>query len=223
MLRMNRKASYEVYEVTSKYKPINGLLITIILAVIAILIFTNINSYYRLNIAKDSLTSMEKVYYKQSAALNDITSNISTGKDKYYEENLSALLSKEELSSLAKLNWKYSLTVNDINISESSVSIGEKDIYIMLTETKNNSKPLPKGISNWGSLTSEDKAIKFYDYLKLDAKYKYELYVESEGDTTYVYYDILGAPSGSTINIELGQPLKERLQLNSDAIQIIVK
>jgi hypothetical protein len=207
----------------STYKrPVNLIIRTSTLVVMVMLIFLAINLYYKLGIAKDSLTSMEKVYYKQSASLNEITSNINTEKDKYYEEKLSALLSKEELSSLAKENWKYSLTVNDLNISEGSVSIGEKDIYIMLTETKNTSKPLPKKTTASGSLTSEDKASKFYDYLKLDSPIKYELYIESEGDTTYVYYDILGVPSGSTISLKLEQPLKERLQLNSDTIQIKV-
>jgi hypothetical protein len=216
------KSAYEVHESPSKYKTAKLILISCISAVLIILIFAALNSYYNLALAKNSLSSMEKIYYKQSATLNEITSNIPVEKDKYYEEKLTALLSKEELSSLANENWKYSLTVNDLNISQESVSIGGKDIYILLTETKNNSKPLPKKISASGSLTSEDKATKFYDYLKLDSPFKYELYVETQGDITNVYYGIIGVNSGSTINIKLEQPLKERLQLNSDTIQIKV-
>jgi predicted nucleic acid-binding Zn-ribbon protein len=100
----------------------------VILAVIIILLFINLNPYHKLNIVKNSVTSMERVYYKLSASLNEPTSNIAIEKDKYYEENLSTLLSKEELSAFSKLNWKYSLTVNDINIFENSISTEEKDI-----------------------------------------------------------------------------------------------
>jgi hypothetical protein len=223
MLGIYRKPSYDIYESPLKYKLIRNVKISIVLILVTGLILLNLNTYYKLKLAKESFETIENLYYKQSSSLNQLQVSLSGLQEKYYEENLNKLLSKEELSKLAKLNWKYSLMVNDINVTENTITVEDKDIFITLTELKDSSKPLPKSISAYGSLSNAENGTKFHSYFKVESSSTYELYIDTEGETTYAYYDFYGVPSGSTITLKIAQPLIERLGLSSDTIQITVK
>jgi hypothetical protein len=222
VLNFYRRKSYDLYEPRedTRFKKIIKLsaVITIILALFII----NLNTYYELKTARDYVSNMESVYFKQTQSLNELNASIPTLQDSYYEENLYKLLTEEEILSLAKQNWQYKLYVNDIEITGEPISIRESYVYITLTETKINSKPLPKNHAGLGSLGSLDSSKKFYDYLVQDDSFTYEVFIEPEGSTTYAYYDYTGIAKGETFTLKVNPQLMERLQLTNPVIEVTI-
>lgn len=201
--------------------------IAVSLAIILGLAMLNLHSLFVAKNAKSYASSIEDAYDSKNrnldTQLNSLNSNLAQLEDKYYEDKLTQIMSKEKLAVLAKDAWNYTLTVNGDTFKEDNISTSARNISIVLTETKDSKKPLPSSIIDMGSITGTDKSDKFSDHLMLQTTAPYEKKVTTDGGVSKAVFTLNNVPAGTIITLNLSEPLKERLKINDNMLEVISK
>lgn len=200
---------------------------SILIVVVGILLLVTMTSIYKARIADKYASSMEDTYKSKSielnSKLNDVNNNLAQLNDKYYEEKLMKIFSREQLMTMAKDAWIYSLKVNDHEFKEDNISTTERNINIVLTESKNPLKPFPENILKFGAVNETDKSDSFIDHMIIKTTANYEKSIKSDRNSTTIIYSFKNVQAGTIISLDLSQPLKERLKLNDNLLEVISK
>jgi len=211
----------------SPYKsPIKLFPLTLICIIVLLIIFS-INSNSKAKVAQTYAKTLEDTYKLKNKELNskvfDVDNKLAQLNDKYYEENLSKLFSKEKLAAMAKDAWSYSLKVNDEEFKGDNISTASRSITVVLSQTKDSTKPLPSKILTLGSITAQDKSDTFFEHMIIQTTAPYEKAVKTNGNTTNAIYTFKNIAPGSIITLNLSDPLKERLKLKDNLLEVISK
>ncbi|KNY26577.1 hypothetical protein [Pseudobacteroides cellulosolvens] len=142
--------------------------------------------------------------------------------ERYYEDKLSKLLGAEQIISLQKAQWKYSLKANETPFTENHIYIHSRDIVLTLTESQKEEKVLPISMHKKGSLVSGDDKDNFYDHMIIKSDIPFEKKVQIYNNYTNVFYSFKNLSVGTVITLVLSEPLKDRLNLHFDRLEIIV-
>ena len=198
--------------------------VTLLILSVAIvfLLVLNIRSYNDSREIKDWANSIQNQYIKNNKELEDKVAHLESVLDKYYEDKITKLLGENELMPMAREQWKYSLTANDESFKEDYIYIGTKEVTLVFAENEPKEKLLPNSIHNKGALAGQDKLDKFYDHLIIECPVPYETKIKTEGNTTYAYYEFKDVPRGTIITLRLSEPLRERLNLPYNKLEVIV-
>jgi hypothetical protein len=178
------------------------------------------SSESKAGILSNELTMKNKEVKKQT---DEISSNLEKLQDKYYEEKLKKLLNKEQLTSIAKEQWSYSLTVNDDSFKNGTVTASSRNVVIVLKENQNPERILPINILNTGSLTSTDSKDKFYEHIKIDSSISYTKSIKVEKNSTNAIFSFKNIPNATIITLTVSEPLREKLKLEYNKLEIVVK
>ncbi|MDP4090353.1 MAG: hypothetical protein Q8930_13930, partial [Bacillota bacterium] len=203
-----------------RYRIIISALTTVTVA-LAIFLMYNYDSLKNLQanaqLKQESIDSKDK---EVNTKLLAVSTNIQELNDKYYEEKLLQLFSKDKLASMAKDAWTYSLKVNDADFQSDNITTKERNITIVLTQILDPNKPFPKEILSLGSVTGSDSSDNFYDHMIIKTTVPYEKNFKAEGNTTTATYTFKNIPAGTIIALNLSEPLKERLKLDYDQLEV---
>jgi hypothetical protein len=198
----------------------------ILLILTIVLIITTMKSFSEMQTTKVWAEALDRSYRQRSEDLDsrvkDFNANLEQLQEKYYEDKLGKLLPEDQLLALAKEQWTYSITANDTPFKEYQVYSSTRDVVIALAESQPSEQVLPSGIHSKGSLTSGDKSDSFHDHLMIEATVPHEKTVKTAENFTKVFYTFKGVPKGSIITINLSEPLRERLKLESSILEVIV-
>lgn len=157
-----------------------------------------------------------------SSKIEAVDKKINELNEKYYENKLTKLLSKEEIIALQKAQWKYTLKANDIPFDNSHIYVRSRDIILTLTESQKEEKLLPISMHNLGSLVSGDNKDNFFEHMIIKSDIPYEKKIQTYNNYTNVFYSFKNLSVGTVITLVLSEPLKERLNLYFDRLEIIV-
>jgi hypothetical protein len=194
--------------------------------VIAILSGLLVKIWLDLKQAEGEAVTVQKTYEGRSRELSEkidsVDNRILQLQDKYYEEKLTKLLGKEQLISLQKSQWRYVLKVNETPFSDDFIYVTSGEFTLTFTESQLEDKLLPKNMHNKGALINGDDLDKFYDHMTIDTIVPYERKIQKYNNYTNVFYAFKNVPRGTIITLRLSEPLKERLNLGYDKLEIIV-
>ena len=157
-----------------------------------------------------------------SGKIDSVDKKINELNEKYYEEKLSKLLGEEKIIELQKAQWKYILKANETPFSDSHVYIRSRDIVLTLTESQKEDKLLPLSMHKKGSLVSGDNKDNFFEHMIIKSDIPFEKKVQTYNNYTNVFYSFKNLSVGTVITLVLSEPLKERLNLHFDRLEIIV-
>jgi len=157
-----------------------------------------------------------------SSKIEAVDKKINELNEKYYEDKLAKLLSKEEIIALQKSQWKYLLKANETPFDNNHVYIRSRDIILTLTESQKEDKLLPISMHNLGSLVSGDNKDNFFEHMIIKSDIPYEKKIQTYNNYTNVFYSFKNLSVGTVITLVLSEPLKERLNLHFDRLEIIV-
>jgi hypothetical protein len=149
--------------------------------------------------------------------------------DSYYTDKLLSFIDEKDLLLLAQKQWNYALTVNGKIFNTGIFNSEDKNIKIILAETKSNENFLPEQILVKGNLLGGDTNDSLYSHFKVHSISKYTIYEESDGNNKRICCEFKDLPSGSLITILISDILKYRLNLNDKLkeddykLQIVVK
>lgn len=172
--------------------------------------------------ANDVSNSYMEKNKELSSKIEAVDKKINELNEKYYEDKLTKLLSKEEIMALQKAQWKYTLKANDIPFDNSHIYVRSRDIILTLTESQKEEKLLPISMHNLGSLVSGDKKDNFFEHMIIKSDIPYEKKIQTYNNYTNVFYSFKNLSVGTVITLVLSEPLKERLNLYFDRLEIIV-
>lgn len=194
---------------------------------VAILAIFNITTFNRMKQTKVWAEQIQEDYNKKNIELDsrikEFETNLQELEDKYYEEKITGLLDKEQLVTLAKEQWQYSLTVNDRNFTDYYIYPTSKDVNIILSEIQPRKKILPLNVLKLGSVTGGDEMDKFYDHMIIKTNLSYEKAIKNIENVTHICYSFKDIPSGTIISLQLSEVLREKLGLNDNLLEVIVK
>lgn len=142
--------------------------------------------------------------------------------EKYYDEKLSKLLSKEQIISMQRAQWKYVLKANEAPFVEDHVYIRSRELVLTLTESQKEDKLLPISMHKKGSLVSGDNKDNFYEHMIIKSDIPFEKKIQTYNNYTNVFYSFKNLTAGTVITLVLSEPLKERLNLHFDKLEMIV-
>jgi hypothetical protein len=157
-----------------------------------------------------------------ASKIDSVDKKINELNEKYYNDKLSKLLSKEQIISLQKAQWKYVLKANETTFKEDHVYIRSRDVVLTLTESQKEDKLLPISMHKKGSLVSGDKKDNFYEHMIVKSDIPFEKKIQTYNNYTNVFYSFKNLSVGTVITLVLSEPLKERLNLYYDRLEIIV-
>jgi len=157
-----------------------------------------------------------------SSKIEAVDKKINELNEKYYEDKLTKLLSKEEIIALQKAQWKYRPSSDNIPFDNSHIYVRSRDIILTLTESQKEDKLLPISMHNMGSLVSGDNKDNFFEHMIIKSDIPYEKKIQTYNNYTNVFYSFKNLSVGTVITLVLSEPLKERLNLYFDRLEIIV-
>ncbi|HEY9060634.1 MAG TPA: hypothetical protein VIO64_09055 [Pseudobacteroides sp.] len=157
-----------------------------------------------------------------SSKIDSVNKEIYELNEKYYDEKLSKLLGVEQIISMQKSQWKYVLKANETPFTEDHVYVRSKDLVLTLTESQKEDKLLPISMHKKGSLVSGDNKDNFYEHMIIKTDIPFEKKIQTYNNYTNVFYSFENLSVGTVITLVLSEPLKERLNLHFDKLEIIV-
>lgn len=195
-----------------------------IISLLALLCIVGWGRSYSLQSKAKLLNDRLTIKNKEVKILTDeINSDLEKLQDTYYEEKLKKLLNKEQLSSIAKNQWSYSLTVDGDSFKNGTLTASSRNVSIVLGENQKADRILPISILNTGSLTSNDSKDKFYEHIQVDSKISFTKSIKAEKNSTNAIFAFKDIPNATIITLTVSEPLKERLKLEHNKLEIIVK
>lgn len=201
-------------------------IIFILSSLLIIVLVAAVKIYFDYREADKNSYEMSKTYSEKnkelSGKIESIDKKLYNLNEKYYEDKLSKLLSKEEIISMQKAQWKYILKANDTPFEEDHAYIHSRDIVLTLTESQKEDKLLPISMHKIGSLVSGDNKDNFYEHMIVKTNIPYEKKIQTYNNYTNVFYSFKNLSAGTVITLALSEPLKERLNLHYDKLEIIV-
>lgn len=201
--------------------------IIIVLSVIIIILSAlNAISYYQLKQKEAWAESIRQNHVESNQILEEkiqaVDNKLLELQEKYYEDKITKLLGLEKLMSYAKEQWQYSLTANNLPFEEDHIYLSTKNVTLVLSERQPSEKLLPLNVHKSGALASGDDSDKFYDHLIIESQVPYDTKIENGDNYTNVIYTFNNVTRGTIITLRLSEPLKERLFLNQNTLEIIV-
>lgn len=220
-------AIYSLWRVATLMKKFHLKGIIIVLSIIILLLSAlNIISYYQIKQKEAWAEDVRKTHVESNQILEDkiqaIDNRLFELQDKYYEDKITKLLGNEKLMSYAKEQWQYSLTANNLAFEEDHIYLSTKNVTLVLSERQPTEKLLPLNVHKSGALASGDNSDKFYDHLIIESQIPYETKVETGDNYTNVSYTFSNVTRGTIITLRLSEPLKERLFLSHNTLEIII-
>jgi hypothetical protein len=199
------------------------LILSILLAIISGL---SIKVYFDYRNADQKSHEISKTYLDKNKELSNKIESIDKKlyelNEKYYEDKISKLLSREQIISFQKAQWKYILKANEVPFQEDHVYIRARDIVLTLTESQKEDKLLPISMHKKGSLVSGDNKDNFYEHLIVKTNIPFEKKIQTYNNYTNVFYSFKNMSVGTVITLVLSEPLKERLNLHYDKLEVII-
>jgi len=179
-----------------------------------------------LKMYKEIVESLNQQITDKDASLGqkmkEIDQDLEKLNDKYYEEKLTQLLGTERLVYMAQEQWNYKLTVNGGAFRENFLRVSGKEVNIILTEEQLQNKHLPSAIHKSGCLTGNDENDIFHNHITIETNLTFEKQVINENSSIMAKYTLRDVPKGTTIVLVLTEPLRERLGLSFDRLEIVV-
>lgn len=201
-------------------------LIIVLSIVIAALFGITIKLYIDYRAADKRAIQVSNSYMEKNKELSTkieaVDKKINELNEKYYEDKLTKLLSKEEIIALQKAQWKYVLKANDTPFDNRYIYMHSRDVVLTLTESQKEEKLLPMSMHNLGSLVSGDNKDNFFEHMIIKSDIPYEKKIQTYNNYTNVFYSFKNLSVGTVITLVLSEPLKERLNLYFDRLEIIV-
>lgn len=142
--------------------------------------------------------------------------------DVFSEQMLKELLPEQEIIKIAKTFWEYDLYIGGNPITSNDITVKPGNTMISIKQTEKE-RVLPINLHNKGSVTGGDLSDKFYDHLMFTAMVDFTMNSPlAKANPAVADYYLKNLKKGTVIDLNLSQPLKERLNLLKPNITITV-